>query len=51
MLVGSSATDVYYSANAAVFQTDDQMAKATIVALSIFSTGTTDDRSVVATLT
>jgi hypothetical protein len=41
----------YHSANAAVGQTEDQMAETTIGALANLSTETVSDRGVVATLT
>jgi uncharacterized protein YpuA (DUF1002 family) len=47
----STATSGYHSANAAVTQTEDQMAEATIGALSNMATTTTADRGVVAALT
>jgi hypothetical protein len=47
----SAATSGYHSANAAVTQNEDQMAKATIVALSNMATATAADRGVVAALT
>jgi hypothetical protein len=47
----SAATAGYHSANAAVGQTEDQMAEATIVALANVATATAVDRGVVATLT
>jgi hypothetical protein len=47
----SSATAGYYSANAAVGQTEDQMAEVTIGALANLATATAADRGVVATLT
>jgi hypothetical protein len=47
----SSATAGYHSANTAVGQTEDQMAEATIGALSNLATATAADRGVVATLT
>jgi hypothetical protein len=47
----SAATAVYHSANAAVTQTEDQMAEATIGALSSMATATAADRGVVAALT
>jgi hypothetical protein len=46
----SAATAGYPSANAAVGQTEDQMAEATIGALAKLSTATAADRGVVATL-
>jgi hypothetical protein len=46
-----AATAGYLSANAAVGQTEDQMAEATIGALSNLATATAADRSVVAALT
>jgi hypothetical protein len=46
----SAATSRYHSANAAVGQTEDQMAEATIGALSNLTTATAADRGVVATL-
>jgi hypothetical protein len=49
---GESATTAgYYSANAAVGQTEDQMTDATIGALSSLATATASDHGVVATLT
>jgi hypothetical protein len=47
----SAATDGYHSTNAAVGQTEDQMAEATIGALSNLATATAADRCVVAALT
>jgi hypothetical protein len=47
----SAATTGYHSANAAVGQTEDQMAVATIGALANLATATAVDRGVVATLT
>jgi hypothetical protein len=47
----SAATAGYHSANAAVGQTEDQMAEATIGALASLATATASDRGVVATLT
>jgi hypothetical protein len=47
----SAATAGYHSANAAVRQTEDQLAEATIVALASLATATASDRGVVATLT
>jgi hypothetical protein len=47
----SAATSGYHSANAAVGQTEDQMAEATIGALANLTTATASDRDVVATLT
>jgi hypothetical protein len=47
----SSATAGYHSANAAVGQTEDQMAEATIGALTNLATSTAADRGVVAALT
>jgi hypothetical protein len=47
----SAATSGYQSANAALEKTEDQMAEATIGALSNLATATTTDRGVVATLT
>jgi hypothetical protein len=47
----SAATAGYYSANAAVGQTEDQLAEATIGALANLATATAADRGVVATLT
>jgi hypothetical protein len=47
----SSATDGYHSANAAVTQNEDQMAEATIGALSNLATAAASDRGVVAALT
>jgi hypothetical protein len=46
----SAATAGYHSANAAVRQTEDQMAEATIGALANLATETAADRGVVATL-
>jgi hypothetical protein len=46
----SAATSGYHSANAAVGQTEDQMAEATIGALENLATATAADRGVVATL-
>jgi hypothetical protein len=46
----SSATAGYHSSNAAVGQTEDQMAEATIGALANLATETAADRGVVATL-
>jgi hypothetical protein len=43
----SDATSGYHSANASVGQTEDQMAEATIVALSNLDTATAADRGVV----
>jgi hypothetical protein len=51
MLGESAATAEYHSANAAVGQTEDQMAEATIGALANLATATAEDRGVVATLT
>jgi hypothetical protein len=48
---GSAATYGYHSKNAAVGQTEDQMAEATIIALANLATATAADRGVVATLT
>jgi hypothetical protein len=47
----SAATSGYHSANAAIGKTEDQMAEATIGALSNLATATAADRGVVATLT
>jgi hypothetical protein len=47
----SAATAGYHSANAAVTQTEDQMAEATIGALENLATATAADRGVVAALT
>jgi hypothetical protein len=47
----SAATSGYHSANAAVRQTEEQMAEATIGALANIVTATAADRGVVATLT
>jgi hypothetical protein len=47
----SAATAGYHSANAAVGQTEDQLAEATIGALDNLTTATAADRGVVATLT
>jgi hypothetical protein len=47
----SAATAGYHSANAAVTQNEDQMAKATIGALANLATATAADRGVVAALT
>jgi hypothetical protein len=47
----SAAIDGYHSDNAAVGQTEDQMAEATIGGLANLSTETAADRGVVATLT
>jgi hypothetical protein len=47
----SAATAGYHSANAAVGQTEDQLAEATIGALANLATATAADRCVVATLT
>jgi hypothetical protein len=47
----SAATAGYHSTNAAVGQTEDQMAEATIGALDNLATATAADRGVVATLT
>jgi hypothetical protein len=47
----SAATSGYHAANAAVVQTADQMAEATIVSLTNLATATAADRGVVATLT
>jgi hypothetical protein len=47
----SAATAGYHSANAAVGQTEDQMAEATIGALANLATATAADRGVVAALT
>jgi hypothetical protein len=46
-----AATAGYHSANAAVGQTEDQLAEATIGALATLATATAADRGVVATLT
>jgi phage shock protein A len=51
MQVKSAATSVYHSANAAVGQTEEQMAEATMGALANLATATAADRGVVATLT
>jgi hypothetical protein len=47
----SAATAGYHSANAAVGQTEDQLAEATIGSLANLATATAADRGVVATLT
>jgi phage shock protein A len=47
----SAATARYHSANAAMTQNEDQMAKATIGALENLTTATAADRGVVAALT
>jgi hypothetical protein len=47
----SAATAGYHSANAAVGQTENQMAEVTIGALANLATATAEDRGVVATLT
>jgi hypothetical protein len=47
----SAATAGYHSANAAVGQTEDQLAKSTIGALANLATATAADRGVVAALT
>jgi phage shock protein A len=47
----SDETSVYHSANAAVGQTEDQFAEATIGAMANLYTATAADRGVVATLT
>jgi hypothetical protein len=47
----SAATDGYHSANAAATHNEDQMAEATIGALSNLATATASDRGVVAALT
>jgi hypothetical protein len=47
----SAATSGYHSANAAVGQTEEQMAEATIGALANLATAAAADRGVVATLT
>jgi hypothetical protein len=47
----SAATSGYHSSNAAVGQTEDQMAEATIGALANLATATAADRGIVATLT
>jgi hypothetical protein len=47
----SAATAGYHSTNAAVGQTEDQMAEATLGALANLATGTAADRGAVATLT
>jgi hypothetical protein len=47
----SAATSGYHSANAAVGQTEDQLAEATIGALANLATATLSERGVVATLT
>jgi hypothetical protein len=46
-----TATSGYYAASAAVVQTEDQMAEATIGALANLAAATATDRGVVATLT
>jgi hypothetical protein len=46
-----AATAGYHSANAAVTQNEDQMAEATIVALSNLATATASDKGSVAALT
>jgi hypothetical protein len=51
MQVGSAATAGYHYANAAVGQTEDQMAEATIGALANLAMATATDRGVVAVLT
>jgi hypothetical protein len=49
---GETATHAgYHSANAAMTQTEDQMAEATIDALANLATATAEDRGVVAALT
>jgi hypothetical protein len=48
---GSAANSGYHATNAAVGQTEDQMAEATIGALVNLETATATDRGVVATLT
>jgi hypothetical protein len=47
----SAATSGYHAENAAVGQTEDQMAEATIGALANLATATETDRGVVATMT
>jgi hypothetical protein len=47
----STATSCYHAANAAVGQTEDQMADAIIGALANLATSTSTDRGIVATLT
>jgi hypothetical protein len=47
----AAATSWYHSANAAVGQTEDQMAEATIGALANLATATAEDRGVEVTLT
>jgi hypothetical protein len=47
----STATSGYHSANAALGQTEDQMAEATIGVLANLATATVADQGVVATLT
>jgi hypothetical protein len=47
----SAATSGYHSANAAVFQNEEQMAEATIGAFANLATATAADRGVVAALT
>jgi hypothetical protein len=47
----SAANSGYHAANSAVGKTEDQMAEATIGALSNLATATTTDRGVVATFT
>jgi hypothetical protein len=47
----SAANSGYHAANAAVGQTEDQMAEATIGALANLATATATDRGVVETLT
>jgi uncharacterized protein with von Willebrand factor type A (vWA) domain len=51
MQVETAANAGYYSANAAMTQTEDQMAEATIGALENLATATAADRGVVAALT
>jgi hypothetical protein len=48
---GSADNSGYYAANAAIGQTEDQMAEATIGALAKLATITATDRGAVATLT
>jgi hypothetical protein len=47
----TAANSGYHSANAAMTQTEDQMAEATIGALAKLATATAADRGVVAALT
>jgi hypothetical protein len=47
----SAATTGYHAANDNLFQTEDQMAESTIVALANLATATAADRGAVATLT